>query len=208
MPDKKKRPKKTAAALSPKADDGVTRIAVTPLPVEEMKADAPWVNLTVKPPLGPIVADDPERGIGRRIAYCRGQLDNLNFEALARYLRYFDRKGIAATSLMRYESGEYIPGARELRILCDAFWVPAQWLLFGTVEHAANGIDAQSIALADTLRSFVLRVTESGVPGDDGLRQFQRHKEFEQQEIRADYEKRLVARRQAWLWEAKNKSKG
>lgn len=207
MPDKKKQPKKTATALSAKADDGVTRIAVTPLPAEEMKADAPWVNLTVKPTLGPILADDPERGIAKRIAYCRGQLDNLSFEALARYLRYFDRKGIAATSLMRYESGEYIPGARELRILCDAFWVPAQWLLFGTMEHSVDRFDVPAAELVDALRSFVLRVTESGVPGGEVL-QLQRSKELEQQEKRADYEKRLVARRQAWLWEAKNKTKG
>lgn len=207
MPNKKKQGRKVAASPGAEVGDDVTRIPVTPLPSDEMREGELWLKLTVKPALGPILTDDPERGIAKRIAYCRGQLDNLSFEALARYTRYFDRKGIAPTSLMRYESGEYLPGARELRILCDAFWVPAQWLLFGTVAQDADSSSAQSVELVDALRSFILRVTESGIPGDD-VRQIQRYREFEQQEKRADHEKRLIARRQFWLWEARKKAKG
>ncbi|MBI3916250.1 MAG: hypothetical protein HY322_04520 [Betaproteobacteria bacterium] len=182
----------------------MTRILVTPLPVDQMKDDAPWANLTVKPALGPIMSDDPERGIGKRIAYCRGQLDNLSFEALARYVRCFDRKGIATTSLMRYESGEYLPGARELRILSDTFWVPPKWLLFGTVDH--DLMVPGSTSLLDGLRQFILTVTESGIPVGDP--QFvQRYQDIERDARRADQERRLIARRQQWLWEARGKTR-
>jgi transcriptional regulator with XRE-family HTH domain len=204
MPNEKMQRKK-AILMQVAAPDGITRIEVTPLPISEMRDDAPWAKLTVKPVLGPIMAEDPERGIAKRIAYCRGQMDNLSFEALARYTRYFDEKGIAPTSLMRYESGEYLPGARELRILCDAFWVPAHWLLFGTTEQTKDGLNASAMELASALRSFIVSVTGAGLP-EGALLQL-RHKEAEQQEKHANYERRVVARRQTWLWEARNKSK-
>lgn len=188
----------------PAGDTGTTRILVTPLPRDQVKSDAPWAYLAVRPALGPILSDDPERGIGKRIAYCRGQLDNLSFEALARYTRCFDRKGIAATSLMRYESGEYLPGARELRILSDTFWVPATWLLFGAVDHDA--IDPGTSALVDALRQYVLRITDMAWPPGDP-HHVMRYQEFERDESRTDYELRLKARRQVWLWEARGKPK-
>lgn len=101
----------------------------------------PWAKWNVKPELKfmPALTEQgtrampPETAIGQRIAYCRGQLDNLSVEALARYTKYFDPEGVSRTSILRYEAGETLPGARELRILCEALWVPLDWLFYGRI---------------------------------------------------------------------------
>lgn len=105
----------------------------------------------------------PEAGIGERIAYCRGQLDNLSVEALARYTKNFDFSGagISRTTIVRYESGDNMPGARELRILCDTFWVPANWLLFGhpdIVQQQSTGRE-----LVNVLVKLIQEASGSGV---------------------------------------------
>ena len=83
-----------------------------------------WRKWKVKPDLVfmPTQTDDPkadvratEAGIGKRIAYCRGQLDNLSVEAFVRYTKNFDADGISRMSIIRYEAGESLPGARELQ---------------------------------------------------------------------------------------------
>lgn len=94
---------------------------------------------------------DPEKDIGKRIAYCRAQMDNLSVEALARYTKRFDKVGISRTTLVRYESGENIPGGRELRILADTLSVPVRWLLladFGSDGLALTDEDARFIEVA------------------------------------------------------------
>lgn len=107
------------------------------------EGDQPWRKWTVKPFLEPIPTVPPEKGIGDRIAYCRGQLNNLSLEALARYAKHFDSEGISRQSLLRYESGDTLPGARELRILCDTLWVPITWLLTGVaMEDQRSQTDA------------------------------------------------------------------
>lgn len=99
----------------------------------------PQKDWKVKPSLTPMWVDPAESGIGKRIAYCRGQLDNLSLDALARYTKFFDVEGISRGSLFRYEVGQTLPGARELRILCNALWVPPNWLLMGKIETASGG---------------------------------------------------------------------
>lgn len=106
----------------------------------------PWRMWKVKPDLEPRLATPPETGIAKRIAYCRGQLDNLPIEALARYTKNFGEGGISRASLVRYESGDTMPGARELRILCEALWVPANWLLFGTLDETDENSPVAQIA--------------------------------------------------------------
>lgn len=94
---------------------------------------------------------DPEKDIGKRIAYCRAQMDNLSVEALARYTKRFDKVGISRTTLVRYESGDNIPGGRELRILADTLDVPVRWLLladFGSDGLALTDEDARFIEVA------------------------------------------------------------
>lgn len=132
---------------------------------QPIEGNEPWRKWKVKPDLGyiPAQADDPrasELGIGKRIAYCRGQLDNLSVEALARYTKYFDSAGISKASLVRYEAGDSLPGARELRILCDALWVPPHWLLYGTVD--SNSPNKAATALLDALSDFVRGETVGG----------------------------------------------
>jgi transcriptional regulator with XRE-family HTH domain len=127
-----------------------------------------------------------ETGIGKRIAYCRGQLDNLSVEAFVRYTKNFDTDGISRMSIIRYEAGESLPGARELRIICDALWVSPSWMLTGIVD---SGNNSQS-ALEKALQDFVLNVMNSGLPGGFGdLVKFEEQKQFE--------------RRQKWIDEAR-----
>lgn len=76
----------------------------------------------------------PEHGIGDRIKEARQRPNyDLSVEALSRLCRESDgeSQGIAPTTLLRYEQGKVLPGAREIRILCDALDVSADWLLFG-----------------------------------------------------------------------------
>ena len=118
------------------------------------------------PEFKPMPADPPEQGIRDRIAYARTQL-GLSFEALARFTVNFDKqdqKGISATSLLRYESGEYEPGAREIRILCDAFDASPRWLIYGELDNA--GEDDTEQILLQALESYVTkRATEFRVEG-------------------------------------------
>jgi transcriptional regulator with XRE-family HTH domain len=124
----------------------------------------PWEKLRVKPDLSSmhasIVGDPPESAIGDRIAYCRGQLDNLSVEALARYTKNFDKDGISRTTIVRYEMGDNIPGGRELRILCDALWIPADWLIFGRVE--SGDVSPGDMELLEALDARILRMTGHG----------------------------------------------
>lgn len=116
-------------------------------------------------------SDTPESGIGQRIQFARKQL-GLSIEALARYTKYFDTKdgkGIPPTSLLRYESGKYEPGAREIRILCDAFDASPRWLIYGALDNA--GQDATEQNLVRALESYVVeRVKERGAESGVQLR--------------------------------------
>jgi transcriptional regulator with XRE-family HTH domain len=79
--------------------------------------------------LAPRVA--PEKSIGARIKAKREEL-GLNFEQFAALTREYEAEGIAAVTLRRYErEGDRatLPALRELRILCDALDVTADYLL-------------------------------------------------------------------------------
>ena len=94
----------------------------------------------------------PENGIGARLKRAR-ELLGMNFEELARLISEYDytpaKRGITASTLRRYESGGFNPGAREVCLLCDALDVSADWLVRGieavasqdtTVSKASNAI--------------------------------------------------------------------
>jgi len=76
---------------------------------------------------------EPEREISERIKQRRKELD-LTVEMLAaltaRY-EYATDEGISVPTLYRYEKGERLPGARELRLLSGALNVSPNWLLLG-----------------------------------------------------------------------------
>lgn len=149
----------------------------------------PWSKWKVKPDLVPMFATPPEKGIGQRIAYCRGQLDNLKAEELARYTKNVDQQGVSRQSIVRYESGEFVPGARELRILCDALWVPANWLLFGVVgpdvENSAGG------ALLSALGRFIQETSGGEFPRGWLEKLGERERQAE------------IEKRQKWMCEAR-----
>lgn len=84
--------------------------------------------------LTPAESPPPEGEIGTRIREARLRpAYDLSIEALSRLCREYDRQGqgITATTLLRYEQGKVLPGAREIRVLCDALDVSADWLVFG-----------------------------------------------------------------------------
>lgn len=108
-------------------------------------------------------ANLPEDGIGQRIKEARERL-GMNFEELSRLTADYDapeyKQGISAAMLARYERGAeegkpVLPGARELRILCEALGVRADWLLMN-IEHKERG--EQAMELVDDLRAALQRV--------------------------------------------------
>lgn len=96
----------------------------------------------------------PESGLPDRLRYARSQLD-LSIEALGRLTAGYDAegKGVSSTSISRYESGENLPGMAELRILCDALGVTAQWMVYGDAPNSGNTEAEQKLILA--LRHFI-----------------------------------------------------
>lgn len=100
----------------------------------------------------------PEEGIGERIKKRREEL-RLNYEELARLTTKCDYwgKGLSGVSLARYEKGEALPGARELRLLCESLHLPSEWLLLGVDrQDQAKG----AVVLANKLVAL-LRDAES-----------------------------------------------
>lgn len=74
----------------------------------------------------------PEDTIGRRIREKRSEC-SLNVSQLAELTKGVsdDGKGLSRAVISGYEKGEYKPGTRELRILCDALEVSPNWLIYG-----------------------------------------------------------------------------
>lgn len=87
----------------------------------------------------------PESVLGKRVAKVRMHY-SLNVEALSRLTKLCDTyegRGISPPSLARYESGDTMPGAREIRLLCEALGVNAQWLVFGDADSSGNSKEEQ-----------------------------------------------------------------
>lgn len=90
----------------------------------------------------------PEKRIGERIREARQRPDyDLSVEALSRLCRECDieGQGITPTTLLRYEQGKVLPGAREIRVLCSALDISADKLLFG-VESSMDMTLAEGLA--------------------------------------------------------------
>lgn len=92
--------------------------------------------------LAPSAADGgvevPEDGIGDRIRSAR-DARGLSQTALAARTKIVDPagKGVARTVLVGYESGNFRPGAREIRLICQALSVTPNWLILG--NEVASG---------------------------------------------------------------------
>lgn len=97
----------------------------------------------------------PEKGIGKRIKEARERPENgLSIEALSRLCKLIDPvgQGISQQTLVKYEKGIVLPGSRELRILCDALAVSADWLLMGREKPGFISMDAALTALAGMIQ--------------------------------------------------------
>lgn len=114
----------------------------------------------------------PENGIGERIKERREEL-RLNYEELARMTTLYDapdyKQGLTAAMLARYEKGvdakPVLPGARELRLLCSALNVGADWLLLG-IDHKDQARYAMDVAQAlERLSDALGRYKLAGKPG-------------------------------------------
>ena len=89
-------------------------------------------DLSTEPPEG-AKTEVPEDGIGGRIRAAR-EAKGYSQTHLSDYTKEVDaaRKGIHRTVLVGYESGQTRPGAREIRILCEALSVTPNWLIYGS----------------------------------------------------------------------------
>lgn len=121
------------------------------------------VRLIAMPAEGP--TPTPEGRFGERLKYARGQL-GLTIDAFGRLTAEYDsnRKGVSATSISRYESGENLPGTLEFRLICDALDVPPQWLLYGDVPN--SGATRYEQELLHALRGFVSSIAVDSLMGD------------------------------------------
>lgn len=120
-------------------------------------------TLPTEPPGAPSY-ELPEDGIGSRLRAAR-EAKGHSQTHLAEHTKQVDpaRKGIHRTVLVGYEAGHSRPGAREIRILCEALSVTPNWLIYGSdfaggTEQAAmegvrkNGLfAAMRLALAITV---------------------------------------------------------
>lgn len=103
-------------------------------------------------PVDPAVAGGsptPEDGIGDRIRSAR-EGRGLSQTALAARTKMVDQagKGVARTVLVGYESGNFRPGAREIRLLCQALSVTPNWLIMGD-EMASNQASLELVRRRD-----------------------------------------------------------
>lgn len=190
MTDKKKQAKKIAAGATSETE--AWDYSKPPSEQKNIQELAPWKKWKAKPDLVPMSAFPPESGIGSRIAYCRGQLDNLSVEALARYTKNFDGDGVSRASIVRYEAGDSLPGARELRILCNAFWVPANWLLFGALDSEMQRQPGR--VLLEAMAGYIKAALPKELPD-----MWER--------LLLDNDKHEEEKRQRWLDEARNPPK-
>lgn len=108
----------------------------------------------------------PEAGIGERIRKRRAEIsDGLGIEDLSRLCKSYDPEGqgVSRATIFRYEAGQGLPGARELRILCDALDMSANELLMGAESKAMH---SKTSALAMLLEDWVTTMSKEAGHGD------------------------------------------
>lgn len=74
-------------------------------------------------------------------------------------------QGISHQTLVKYEKGIVLPGSRELRILCGALDVSADWLLMGRERPGYISMDLA----ANTLKDLILERIATDTGGADAL---------------------------------------
>ena len=93
----------------------------------------------------------PEDAIGRRIREKREE-HLLNVSQLSERTKELnsDGKGLSRAVIAGYENGEYKPGTRELRILCDALVVSPTWLIYGSEPVSKQHPTIKRVKIAET----------------------------------------------------------
>ncbi|MCF8186382.1 MAG: helix-turn-helix domain-containing protein [Sulfuritalea sp.] len=106
---------------------------------------------------------DSELSIGERIQKKRKQLD-FSVDQLALLTAAYDfgvlaenDKGLSSQTLYRYEKGEREPATREIRLLCEALNVSADWLIFGKDWNYQQEADT---ILANSFRALIKNVND------------------------------------------------
>lgn len=91
----------------------------------------------------------PEDGIGDRIRQARDRLglSQARLSERTKERDHFENKGIPRSVLVGYESGKFKPGARELRLLCDALEVDIKHLLYGQEDDVEDDIARSQSAM-------------------------------------------------------------
>ncbi len=107
--------------------------------------------------------NDYELSIGERIQKKRRE-HGLSADELAQLTASYDfeviaenEKGLSTQTLYRYEKGEREPATREIRLLCSALNVAADWLIFGKVWNSGQEADT---SLANDFRALVKKAND------------------------------------------------
>jgi transcriptional regulator with XRE-family HTH domain len=106
---------------------------------------------------------DADLSIGERIQKKRKE-HGLSVDGLSLLTASFDfgvlaesEKGLSSQTLYRYEKAEREPATREIRLLCSALNVSADWLIFG---HSWNTEQAADTQLANDFRSLIKQASD------------------------------------------------
>lgn len=89
----------------------------------------------------------PESIFGARLQSVRNHF-GLSVDALSRVTKdadTYENRGLSATALLRYEDSGALPGGRELRLLCDALGVSADWLLTGATVAGIDAVEREAM---------------------------------------------------------------
>lgn len=108
------------------------------------------------PDVPDVDSDAPETGIGDRIRAAR-EARGLSQTALAARTQKAasNGKGVGRTVLFGYETGKFRPGAREIRLICQALSVTPNWLILGD-EAASNQASMELVRTRDWIASMRL----------------------------------------------------
>lgn len=117
----------------------------------------------VKPGVDALDSDStaPESGIGDRIRAAR-EARGLSQTSLAARTQLNDStgKGVGRTVLFGYETGKFRPGAREIRLLCQALSVTPNWLILGD-EAASTQASLEMVRKRDWIAAVRLAMAIS-----------------------------------------------
>lgn len=126
-------------------------------------ADLGLSEFIPKPMPAPI-GQAPESRIGERIQAARNHF-GLSVDALSRVTKAADQqegRGVSATALLRYESAEALPGARELRLLAESLGPSVDWLITGNITEGLDAAEQELLAVLWKLHSLHARRSALG----------------------------------------------